>query len=86
MKYFQQVEFKIENFSNREVIEKYQDGISDKTYVEKMEFLFDKNIIAIPEKSILDILIDEILNPFNLFQVKSLISNKSLLIKFFMVF
>lgn len=34
-----------------------------------MEFLYDKNVIAIPEKTYLEILINEILNPFNLFQV-----------------
>jgi len=56
--------------TNREVIEKYSLGISDQIYIDKMEFLFDKNIIAIPEKSSIDILLDEILNPFNLFQVK----------------
>lgn len=66
---FQQVDFKIENLTNREVFEKYHKGVSEQLYLERMCFLFDKNIIAIPEKSTLDILVDEILNPFNLFQV-----------------
>jgi hypothetical protein len=69
VKFFKQVDYKIENLTNREVFERYQSGISDQMYIEKMQFLFDKNMIAIPEKSTIDILVDEILNPFNLFQV-----------------
>jgi hypothetical protein len=69
VKFFQQVDYKIENMTNREVFERYQSGVSDHMYIEKMQFLFDKNMIAIPEKSTFDILVDEILNPFNLFQV-----------------
>ena len=69
------MEFKIENMTNREVFEKYQQGISEQLYIDKMGFLFDKNIIAIPEKSTFDILVDEILNPFNLFQVFVFSSN-----------
>lgn len=76
--YFQQVEFRIENLTNKEVIEQYMGGTIDILYQEKMRFLYDKNVIAIPERSTLDILINEILNPFNLFQVRQLkISNKN---------
>lgn len=70
--YFQQVEFRIENLTNKEVIDQYMGGAIDVLYQEKMRFLYDKNVIAIPERSTLDILINEILNPFNLFQVKPL--------------
>ena len=71
-KCFQQVDFKIDHMTNREVIEKYHSGISNQIYIDKMVFLFEKNIIAIPEKSSMEILFDEILNPFNLFQVKKI--------------
>lgn len=76
--YFQQVEFRIENLTNKEVIDQYMGGTIDILHQEKMRFLYDKNVIAIPERSTLDILINEILNPFNLFQVRQLkISNKN---------
>lgn len=70
------MDFRIEDTTNRDLIEKYKYGINDLKYIEKMEFLYDKNVIAIPEKTYLDILINEILNPFNLFQVSFVFSKK----------
>ena len=68
-KIFKQVKFDLSNQKFHSVFSENQNGLSSTSEIEEKNFIFGNNILNIPEKSTWQILIDEILNPFNLFQV-----------------
>jgi hypothetical protein len=66
---FIQLEFDLAGKKNSFIKKHYSAGIDSLEEIEEKRFLFGYNELKINIKSTLDILLDEILNPFNLFQV-----------------
>ena len=59
----------MQEIENAEIIEDFRNGLSSTNEIEGKQFIFGLNELKIQEKTIIEILIEEILNPFNIFQV-----------------
>ncbi|KAJ5070977.1 cation-transporting atpase [Anaeramoeba ignava] len=65
---FQRVEFEM-NKNFREILSTMSNGINDKNEIKNRKNLFGQNLINVPVKSYIGLLLDEILNPLFVFQV-----------------
>lgn len=69
---FREVDFDLKGKRNLQILREYSTGLNSNEEIEEKRYLFGNNELNIKAKSTFDILIDEILNPFNLFQVENL--------------
>lgn len=63
------IRFSLTHLTNNQIHKDYGRGLLNETAYKETRALHGSNSTEIPEKSILSLLVDEILSPFNLFQV-----------------
>ncbi|EGR27386.1 hypothetical protein IMG5_196560, partial [Ichthyophthirius multifiliis] len=70
---FKPIQFDLTQYTNNEIHAKYGKGIQDQQQFSQLKALFGQNNTEIPTKSSIKILIDEVLSPFYMFQIFSVI-------------
>lgn len=73
LKKFLPIRFTLQNLTNYQIHEVHGRGLKDENRYEEKKALYGLNSTEVPEKPIMQILIDEILSPFYLFQIFSCI-------------